>query len=110
RVPVDEVHLGAEAPSAAGALVRRDAGQQARVPDPEPAREGRLRAAARGQARALLRDDPVLEDAAGAMRERQERLRAGPEVGRRLDADHRVRPLSLMSAEGGPETRSARGP
>ena len=40
--------------------------------------------------RCLLQDDQVLEDAAGAVRQRQERLRAVPGLGHRLDADHVV--------------------
>ena len=78
--------------------------------------EGRLRVAARRQARLLLQQHQVLEDAARAVRQRPERLRAVPEVGQRLDADHRLGSSRTMSATArdrrrapGPRPRSGAG-
>ena len=77
--------------AAAGVVVRRDAGQLARrAAIMDQLAEGRLRRPARRQARLVLREPQVLEDAARAVRQRQERLRAVPEVGHRLDPDHRL--------------------
>ncbi len=65
-------------------------GQQGRMLVHEQDRKGRLRGLPRQRSAVLLQDDQVLEDAAGAVRQRQERLCAVPGLGHRMDADHVV--------------------
>ena len=47
--------------------------------------------------------DQVLEDTARAVRQRQDRLRAVPEVGQRLDGDHRLGVGPTDEHDGGPQ-------
>ncbi len=81
RLQVDAVGDHAQGPGAAGGLLRRDPGQQAGLPDHGHDPEGLVRGLPRERARVVLPDDQVLEDPAGPVRQRQERLRAVPAVG-----------------------------
>ena len=90
RVQVDAVGDHAQGAGPGGGVLRRDPGQQAGLPDHGQHPEGLVRRLSRERAGVLLQHDQVLEDAAGPVRERQERLRAVPAVGDRLDPDHRL--------------------
>ena len=91
RVPVDEVHLGAEAAGPAGELrSARRRRTRSRARSWIKLLKGGCAAEHADQPDAYFNIDQVLEDAARAVRQRQERLRAVPAVGQRLDRDHRL--------------------
>ena len=101
RLQVDAVGDHPQDPGGGGGLLRRDPGEQAGLPDHGHDPEGLVRGVPRQRARVVLPDDQVLEDAAGPVRQRQERLRAVPAVGDRLDPGHRVAG-STRDADHGP--------
>ena len=85
RLPMDEMGVRARSPGRAGDLVRRDAGQQARV-RAKWKRSKRARAPSiTSMPRRLLRLDQVLEDAYAGMREREERLHRLQQVAAEVD-------------------------
>ena len=90
RLQVDAVGDHAQGPGAGGRLLRRDARQPAGLPADGQDPEGLVRRLPRQRARVVFQDDHVLEDAAGPVRQRQERLRSVPAMGDGLDRDHRV--------------------
>src|SRR6185437_246450 len=106
RLQVDAVDYDTQGAGAAGRLLRRDASEQARVPDHGPASERRVRGLPRQRLGVVLQHDQVLEDTASPVRQWQEQLRAVPAMGVRLDADHRVKGgrsvTSTMPREGRP--------
>ncbi len=88
RLQVDAVGDHPEGPGPGGRLLRRDSGQHPGLRLHGQDRQGLVRGLSRQRTAELLQDDQVLEDPAGHLRQRQERLRAVPELGGSLDADH----------------------
>ena len=93
RLPVDALHQHPEGPGRAGGQLRRDPGQQARLPDHEPVAAGVLRPVPRQRADQLLQRHQAVEDADPDLRQRQDRLRALLRVGVRVEHPGQVRPV-----------------
>src|SRR5579859_776361 len=85
RVHVDAVHQHAEGPGRAGRQLRRDPGQQARLPDHEPAPGRVVRSVPRQRAEQLPRLDQPVEDPDRDLRQRPVGLHALLRVGIRLE-------------------------
>ena len=91
RLQVDAVRDDAQGRGAAGARLRRDAGQPARVPVHGQAPEGLVRGVPPERAGVLLQQDQVLEDAGPAVRLAEEqRLYGLQRLGAGVDEDNRV--------------------